>query len=222
MTSESTLTRLRRSNPVVQTPRLDADELFARITALPGDDRLAGRPVRRRGRRAAVVVVAMVVVALLASAGYAVSNWVGAEPVKPKVTKHEYLEAQSRLTLPPGATWPTLHVPAYSVTSPGAGGGFAVGIARNAWECYWAHAIRSGDVAAQRQAHAQLTSLLAHNTIVAPANASENWSPPHSRSVPFQVYADDGGFQYLQATYAAAVAGHPSRLIQSCRANAPR
>ena len=52
MTSESTLTRLRRSNPVVQTPRLDADELFARITALPGDDRLAGRPVRRRGRRA--------------------------------------------------------------------------------------------------------------------------------------------------------------------------
>ena len=43
-----------------------------------------------------------------------------------------------------------------------------------------------------------------------------------SASLASQVYADDGGFQYLQATYAAAVAGHPSRLIQSCRANAPR
>jgi hypothetical protein len=116
MTSEPVLTRLRGANPVGQVPSLHADDLVAQITALPGDDRLVDRPARRRGRRAAVIVIATLVVGLLASAGYAVSNWVGAPPVKPKVTKHEYLEAQHRLTLPPGAAWPELHFPANTVT----------------------------------------------------------------------------------------------------------
>jgi hypothetical protein len=83
-------------------------------------------------------------------------------------------------------------------------------------------AIKAGDVDAQQQAHARLESLLDHNTIVAPANASENWSPPHESGVPIQVYTDDGGIRYVRAMYAAAAAGRPARLIQSCRANPPR
>lgn len=138
------------------------------------------------------------------------------------MTRHEHLQAQHLLTLPPGATWPKLNVPADSVTAPGAGGGRAVGIAQTAWECYLARAIRRGDTAAQRRAHAELESILANHTIVAPAGASENWSPRDPPAFPYQAYADDGGYQHVRAMYAAAAAGHPAQLIQSCRANSPR
>jgi hypothetical protein len=37
--------------------------------------------------------------------------------------------------------------------------------------------------------------------------------------VPFVVFADDGGYQFIQRTYAKAAAGHPRQLIESCRAN---
>ena len=43
MTAES-LTRLRRANPVTQAPTIDAPELFAQITSLPVDPRLARSP----------------------------------------------------------------------------------------------------------------------------------------------------------------------------------
>jgi hypothetical protein len=64
-----------------------------------------------------------------------------------------------------------------SVTGRGAGGGQAVLVAMNAWECYWVAAIEKGDTAAGREAHAQLDKLLANNVMEAPEGASENWVP---------------------------------------------
>ena len=108
-----------------------------------------------------------------------------------------------------------------SVTSKGAGGGHAVLIAMNAWECYWVKAIRDGDTAAGQQAQKQLSTLLAQNVIVAPAGAPEDWTPPNPPKAPYVTYANDGGLEWVRATYALAAAGHPRRLAQSCRANAP-
>ena len=132
----------------------------------------------------------------------------------------EYAAAQKQLTMPPGYSWPALHWPAHSVTSPGAGGGFAVTVDQNAWECYWVGAIHSGDVAAGRRAQAALDDLMTNHTVVAPAGASENWSPPQADN-PTQVFANDGGYQYKQRIYADAAAGNPQQLEQSCRVNGP-
>lgn len=220
MTTPPVLTRLRRANPVTPAVAAESSDLFEQIVALPGDPRLGGRPIRRRGsRRLAVVILALVALAAIASTAYALTEWNGAPPVKPKVTRHEYLQAQHQLTLPPGETWPKLHVPANSVTAPGAGGGRAVLVSQIAWECYWVRAIRTGNVAAGHRAHAELETLFADNVRVAPAGASENWSPRIPPKVPTLYYADDGGYQRDQAMFAAAAAGHPAELIQSCRAN---
>ena len=61
--------------------------------------------------------------------------------------------------------------------------------------------------------------LAAHNVVVAPKNASENWTPPNPPKTPYAVFADDGGYQWLQKAYADAAAGHPQNLTDSCRAN---
>ena len=222
--SEPLLTRLQAANPepvVVQTDSLD---LFNEITAQPGDPRLSAPPrkplVRRRGL---ALAVAFAVAALLASTAFAISRLVGSDVVGPDVTKAEYLHAQSQLELPPGATWPRLSFgPANSVTGRGAGGGIAVLNAQNAWECYWVRAIRTGDTAAQARAHAALDNLLAHNIIEAPIGADENWMPAIRPKVPIAVFAHDGGLDSIRANYAAATAGHPRGLAQSCYANAPR
>jgi hypothetical protein len=216
MRTEHAITRLRRANPA---PALvDYDEtLLARIVAEPGDPRL-GRP-RRRSRRRLVVALVLAAAAMVVPTGFAVDHWLfGAVP--PKVTKEEYKAAQHELTLPPGVTWPELHVSADSVTGAGAGGGRAVGIAQNAWECYWVDAIHRRDVGAQQTAHAELDGLLRHHVTIAPKDASENWTPPSS-GTPMAVFADDGGYQYLQATYAKAAAGDASGIAQSCAANRP-
>ena len=223
MTSESTYGRLRAANPVPFIEQTDSLDLFRQITALAGDSRLDNAPrkpfIRRRG---VALVVAFAVAALLASTAFAISRLVGDDVVAPPVTRSEYLLAQSKLTLPPGATWPDIHFgPANSVTPRGAGGGVAVLNAQTAWECYWVQAIRSGDVPAQRRAHAALDALLANNILEAPAGASENYIPPNPPSVPYAVFAHDGGLDFIRATYAAAAAGHPRNLIQSCRANSP-
>ena len=118
-------------------------------------------------------------------------------------------------------TWPALHIDPHSLTGRGAGGGHAVLIAENAWECYWVQAIHRRDTAAQTRAHAELNALLRNNTMVAPSGASENWTPPNPPNRPFAVFADDGGFEWLRGTYAQAAAGNPARLIDTCRANAP-
>jgi hypothetical protein len=211
------LTRLRRANPVPLVPALDGSALFDRIVALPQDAPPArrSRPVRR------VVAVAIVcaVAAIVASTAYAISNWVGSGPVKPPVTRHEYKVAQHQLTLPPGYSWPHYHIDPNTVTSLGAGGGHAVGVAQHAWECYWVHAIHTGDTSAQHRAYAELSSLLEHNVIVVPENASENWTPPNPPKTPYATWADDGGYQYVQKMYAQAAAGHPEQLAQSCRVN---
>ncbi len=224
MTTEMTISRLRMANPAPLVPAADSPELFARITALPRDSRLA-RPARQpfvRRRRVALALV-LGLLALLASTAFAISRWALGDAVKPRVTRHEYLRARHQLTLPPGVSWPDYHMPPpNTLTGRGAGGGQAVVISENAWECYWVRAIDRGNVSAQRRAHAELSALLAHNVIVAPSGASENWTPPAPPKTPYAVFADDGGLEWLRATYAAAAAGHPANLRQSCRANAPR
>ena len=45
--------------------------------------------------------------------------------------------------------------------------------------------------------------------------------PPNPPKVPYVVYAHDGGLDSIRSNYAAAAAGHPRNLTQSCHANAP-
>lgn len=214
MNTDSVLLRVRAANPF---PELGAsvgdDELFERITAV--------RPeVRRRLRRPLVVfAVALVAVAVLASTAFAISEWLGGDVVKPDVTLAEYTQAQGELQLPPGYRWPVLHVQQNSVTTRGGGGSYAVLIAQNRWECYWAAAIGNGDVVAGKRAQAELESLLRNNVVVAPAGASENWAPPVAPGHPYAAFADDGGYEWKRRMYALAAAGHPQRLVGSCRAN---
>jgi len=218
MKNDPTLAYLRGLNPLPQAALVDGGELFDRITSHAPDERLrARRPVYRR--RIALVAVGLAVTALLATTALAISGWFG-DVVKPPVTRQEYRNAQDVLTLPPGATWPELNIDPNSVTSRGGGGADAVMIAMGTWECYWVGAIRSGDEQAQQQAHAALSSLLADHAVIAPAGASENWSPT-GHAFPVVAFADDGGYQWKQKMYADAAAGHPRNLVQSCRANGP-
>ena len=150
--TNSTITRLRRANPEPLAPAVDGMDLFAEITALPREAGTRG-PRRRRG---VVLAIALAVTVLLASTAYAFSNWVFDDVVGPDVSMAEYLAAQRELTLPPGTSWPTFYMEQNSVTGRGAGGGHAVLAAQNAWECYWAKAIRTGKEPAQRRAHAIL------------------------------------------------------------------
>ncbi len=223
MTSDSLLTRLQAANPEPLIVQTDSFDVFSGITALPADPRLS-TPTRKPffRRRGLALAVAFAVAALLASTAFAISRLVGGDVVGPDVTKAEYLQAQSQLELPPGATWPRIGFgPTNSVTGRGAGGGMAVLNAQNRWECYWVRAIRTGDTAAQTRAHAALDNLLAHNIIEAPAGVDENWMPANRSNVPLAVFAHDGGLDSIRANYAAAAAGHPRGLAQSCYANAP-
>jgi hypothetical protein len=222
MTTDAITSRLRMANPMPLVPAADDPDLFARITALPADPRLA-RSDRRKvvRRRRVALALALVLLGLLTSTAFAVSHWVLGDAVKPPVTHREYQRAQHQLTLPPGATWPEFHIQPNTLTGRGAGGGHAVGISQNAWECYWVRAIDRGDVAAQRRAHAELEALLANNVLVAPKDASENWTPPNPPRVPYAVFADDGGYQWVQAMYKKAAAGDARDLRSSCRANRP-
>ena len=215
--TDHTLNRLRAANPFPAGTAVDADALYDWIVLDPPDRRIS-RPSRKHSRRLAVAVVAAVVACGILATG-ALSGWfhiIGGPTVKA-----EYKAAQKQLTLPPGYDWPPLHWPANSVTSQGAGGSFAVNIDQDAWECYWVHAIRSGDVPAQQKAKAALDDLMANHIVVAPKGAPEDYSPPQSATTPTAAFADDGGYQYKQRMYAAAAAGHPGLLEQSCRVNGP-
>ena len=212
------LLRLRRANPAPRTRPEDASVLYAQIVGGALDPRLARRDAPYR-RPAIVIVVALLVVVALASTALALSNWLG-DAVKPPVTQQEYRAAQHELRLPPGYRWPVLQIESNSVTGRGAGGGHAVLIAQNDWECYWVDAIRRGDTAAQRRARNELAMLMTRNAIVAPPGASENWTPPNPPNRPFVTFAHDGGYAWKRETYALAAAGKPARLEQSCVANA--
>lgn len=216
--TDHTLNRLRAANPFPAGTAADADALFDAIVAEPLDRRLA-RTRRHLPRRPVLVLVtALLVCGLLASGTYAISGWFG-KAIGGATVRAEYAAAQKQLTMPPGYAWPPLHWPKHTVTSPGGGGAMAVSIDQDAWECYWVDAIRSGDVDAQRRAHAALDDLMTNNIVVAPAGAPENWSPPQATTTPIVAFADDGGYQYKQRMYAAAAAGRPQQLEQSCRAN---
>jgi hypothetical protein len=217
MKTDSTLLRVRRANPEPVVPIVDRGGLFTEITALPRE-RPDRSPIRRRGL--ALVVVCVVAIVLVSTA-YAVSNWVFNDAVGPDVTKAEYLAAQHELALPPGATWPSIRFEPNSVSGRGAGGGHAVLIAQNAWECYWVKAIRAGDTRSAARAHRELQGLLARNVLEAPAGAPEDWLPANPPTVPWVAFAHDGGLNWIRQNYALAAAGHPRRLEQSCRANAP-
>jgi hypothetical protein len=223
MSDNSTIVRLRRANPVPETPAGEHSDLFDRITALPQDPPTE-RPDRRtwRRRRALVLVLAAAIAALVASTALGLSQWLGGDIVEPPVTRQEYLDAQKQLVLPPGVAWPPQDLAADddSVTTRGAGGGRAVLIAMNAWECSWTDAIRRGDSNAGRRAQHELDRLLAVNVFEAPAGAPEDWVPSPLPSVPFATFAHDGGLDYIRRTYARAAAGDPTGIAQSCRANA--
>jgi hypothetical protein len=218
MTTDLAFDRLRAANPFSPATTVDVDALFDRITSSAPDRRLRTSP-RRHYRPMVVLAVVLAVVAVLASTAVALSGWIG-DIIGPSEVQSEFAKAESRLTLPPGYTWPKLHFPSDSVTSRGAGGSFAVNMAQSAWECYWVESIRNHDLAGQRRAHAALTDLMTNHVVIAPAGASENWSPPQT-GTPIATYADDGGYQYKQKMYADAAAGNPQLLEQSCRANAP-
>jgi len=218
MKNESTLAYLRRLNPVPEAPSVDDADLFDRITSLPRDERSGPKRSSTR-KRIALVAVGLAVMALLATTALAISGFFG-DVVKPPVTRQEYRNAQDVLTLPPGATWPDLNLESNSVMSRGGGGSMAVMIAMGSWECYWVDAIRRGDEEAQQQSHSELSSLLRDHVVVAPAGASENWSPT-GHAFPVAAFADDGGYQIKEQMYADAAAGRPKTLIQSCRANGP-
>ena len=225
MSTDSIMDRLRRANPSREIPYPEDAALLEGITALPGDSRLDHRRGQRLHRRKAVTLaIAFGIGALLASTAFAVSRWIDDDLVRLPVTRQEYYDAQKQLRLPPGVTWPVFVMPPeadISVTSRGAGGGQAVLIAQNAWECYWVRAIRSGDTAAAQLAHSELSNLLAHHILEAPAGASENWRPTPPPAVPVTTFAHDGGLDHVRATYRQAAAGNPRNLVQSCRANAP-
>jgi hypothetical protein len=225
MSTNTIMARLRRANPVPEAPAGEGGELFARITALPGDPRLTeGQPRRPASRRrnAIALVFVLGIAALLASTAFAISHWIGGDVVRPPVTRQEYLDAQKQLTLPPGVSWPTFDMPgANTVTSRGGGGGQAVLTAQNAWECYWVRAIRKGDSTAVKQAQDELNRLLETNVVVAPIGAPEGWTPSPPPEVPFAVFAHDGGLNWVRSAYTHAAAGDPRNLIASCRANAP-
>ena len=224
MSTDSIMDRLRRANPSREIPYPEDAALLEGITALPGDSRLDHRRGRVHRRKAVTLAIALGIGALLASTAFAVSRWIDDDLVRLPVTRQEYYDAQKQLKLPPGVTWPAFVMPPeadISVTSRGAGGGQAVLVAQNAWECYWVDAIRTGDAAAAQLAHSELNSLLAHNILEAPAAASENWMPTPLPTVPVVAFAHDGGLDHIRATYREAAAGNPRNLAQSCKANAP-
>jgi hypothetical protein len=221
------MVRLRRANPVPQAPAGDHSDLFARITASPGDPRLTEaaprRPLLQRGR-AIVLMLALGLAALLASTAFAISQWNrgrrrSAARDEPGVPRR----AEAVDPAPGGRLAEVQHAGLNTLTSRGGGGGTAVLIAQNAWECYWARAIRNGDRAGGARAQAELNKLLADNILVAPIRAPEvgfrrlcrRFSSRSSRTTA------DGGLNWVRASYKQAAAGDPRNLIASCRANAP-
>ena len=210
MKTDPTFTRIAAANPYsAPAPAFD-DALFDRIVALPRE--------RHRGpRRRVVVAVVFAAAAVLTSRAVAVDKWLTGS-VKPDVTLQEYRDAQTVLSLPPGAAWPALHVEQKSMTTRGGGGGYAIAIAMTKWECYWSSAIHDGDTAAEHSAQRALTNLL-RRVVIVPNGEPEDWAPANPPAPPYARFADDGGYQFKQRIYAQAAAGDASGVAQSCRAN---
>lgn len=204
---------LATANPVPAASTAFDEQLFAQIVALPRD-----RAARRRPRKRVAVAVVFATALLVTSTAVGVDRWLTGA-VKPDVTLAEYKESQALVPLPPGATWPVLHVEPNSMTTRGGGGGYALEIAMTKWECYWAAAIRSGDGPAQQRSKAVLHDLLRNHAVVKPDAAPEDWVPASPPAFPYVVYADDGGYQFELKIWAEAADGDVSGIEQSCRAN---
>ncbi len=218
--------RLERARPDV-ADAIDRDALFAQIVA-SAQDREQPEISRSGRRRLLIGCIAVAVLSLTAGTAFAVTGFdlfgwhTDTTIVKsPGEWQRLYRDATRQLTLPPGQHWPNRTLPPDTVTSRTQPGGTAVAISQTAWECYWVAAIRSGDTAAGRQAHAALDDLLAHHVVVAPPGSPENVAPPAGTKPPFAIFASDGGIQYTRKMYRDAAGGHPATLIQSCRANGP-
>jgi hypothetical protein len=218
--------RLLRARPDI-TDAIDHDALFAQIVAT-AQDHEQPQMSRSGRRRLAIGCIAVAVLCLTAGTAFAVTGFnlfgwhTDTTIVKsPREWQRLYHDATRELTLPPGEQWPDRTLPPDTVTSRTQPGGTAVGISQGAWECYWVDAIRHGNGTAARQAHSALDDLLAHHVVVAPPGSPENVAPPAGTKPPFEIYASDGGIQYVRKMYRDAANGHPATLIQSCRANGP-
>jgi hypothetical protein len=225
----NSMERLREARPPVAAGRMDSDALFASITAGPRD-RSFEHPAEDGRMRKRVPVMVAIAAVLLLTAGTALAGpiskllgWHTATQLitNPRQFRALYHQATLRLTLPPGETWPERTLPPNTVTPINGAGGTAVAVSQVAWECYWVKAIRTGDAVAQRRAQAALADIVAHHILVAPPGSSENVAPPAGSKPPFEIFASDGGIQYVKKMYADAAAGHPATLIQSCKANGP-
>jgi hypothetical protein len=217
--------RLRNAAPAAPSQSIDRDVLFAGIVGRPGDPAVASRPrlTRSTRRRLTIVLVALAIATLTAATALATGflGWHDETTVidKPQQWQSLYRAATRQLTLPPGETWPHRTLPPNTVTGMSQPGGEAVAISRGSWECYWGKAIRSGDTAAQARAQAALADINANHTLGAPDGASENVAPPDTIKGPYEIFANDGGIQFVRKMYADAAAGRPAMLFQSCRAN---
>jgi hypothetical protein len=218
--------RLLRARPDI-ADAIDRDALFAQIVAT-AQDHEQPRMSRSGRRRLAIGCIAVAVLCLTAGTAFAVTGFnlfgwhTDTTIVKnPREWQRLYDDATRELTLPPGEHWPDRTLPPDTVTSRTGPAGTAVAISQTAWECYWVDAIRHGDGTAGRQAHTALDDLLAHHILVAPPGSPENVAPPAGTKPPFEIYASDGGIQYVRKMYRDAANGHPATLIQSCRANGP-
>jgi hypothetical protein len=218
--------RLLRARPDI-ADAIDRDVLFAQIVAT-AQDHEQPRMSRSGRRRLAIGCIAVAVLCLTAGTAFAVTGFnlfgwhTDTTIVKnPREWQRLYHDATRELTLPPGEHWPDRTLPPDTVTSRTGPAGTAVAISQTAWECYWVDAIRHGDGTAGRQAHTALDDLLAHHILVAPPGSPENVAPPAGTKPPFEIYASDGGIQYVRKMYRDAANGHPATLIQSCRANGP-
>lgn len=218
--------RLLRARPDIPDA-IDRDALFAQIVAT-AQDHEQPQMSRSGRRRLAIGCIAVAVLCLTAGTAFAVTGFnlfgwhTDTTIVKnPREWQRLYHDATRELTLPPGEHWPDRTLPPDTVTSRTGPAGTAVAISQTAWECYWVGAIRRGDGTAGRQAHAALDDLLAHHIVVAPPGSPENVAPPAGTKPPFEIYASDGGIQFVRKMYRDAANGHPANLIQSCRANGP-
>ena len=218
--------RLERARPDIAVA-IDRDALFAQIVAT-AQDHEQPQMSRSGRRRLAIGCIAVAVLCLTAGTAFAVTGFnlfgwhTDTTIVKnPREWQRLYHDATRELTLPPGEHWPDRTLPPNTVTSRTGPAGTAVAISQTAWECYWVDAIRHGDGTAGRQAHAALDDLLAHHILVAPPGSPENVAPPAGTRPPFEIYASDGGIQFVRKMYRDAASGHPATLIQSCRANGP-
>ncbi len=220
----ATMQRLAAARPDVPS-RIDERALFDRITSEPRTTIV----VSRRWPRPRALLIAAVAAIVVLSTGTAVARslgllgWHDATRLitSPREWEARYRQATRELTLPPGVEWPKRTLPPNSVTAPSQPGGEAVSISQTAWECYWSDAIRRGDASAGARAYVALRDILDRHTVVAPTGSSESVQPPAGTRSPFQIFASDGGLQYDRDMYAAAAAGRPGQLDQSCRANGP-